>query len=80
MHLPVLALRSSRFSGFSSDLRLRVNGSQGEIAKYVAELIAQPILQLAHDGMSLKTVRTLEITVLNKNYRGLCWTLDVVMV
>jgi hypothetical protein len=78
MHLPVLALGARRLGCLGRDLRLWMDRSQGKIAEDIADLITQTILQFPNNGVRLKTVRALEISILHKDNWSIWGTLNVI--
>src|SRR6266404_3044540 len=78
MHLPELAVRSRRLSGFCGKLGMRMHRREREVAKDKAQSISESLLQFFHDGIGLTAIRAFVIAVFHEGDRGGCWTLNVI--
>ena len=78
VHLPEAALGGGGLGRLGGERRPRVKVRQGHVAEDEAELVAEALEQLVHDGVGLAAVRALEIAVLDERDGGVRATAHVV--
>jgi len=80
MHRPVFAVCAGELGRLGCGLGERVDVCERKIAVNVPHAVAEVVLQPANDGVSDRTVRALEVAVLDERDRRAFVTLDVVVV
>jgi hypothetical protein len=79
VHGPKVALCASRFGRFRGYSSMRVDLCQREMPEHKAQRLRVLTLQHLNATARQAGVRTFVVTILEQRYRGLRWTLDVVI-
>src|SRR4029077_2654983 len=79
MHLPELAVRCGKLSGFGASLSMGMYFSQREVSKPEPQPFPEPLLKRFDDRVCMSTVRTFVVTIFHQRNRSVGGTLGVIV-
>src|ERR1700745_1243765 len=76
MHLPELAVRCGKLSGFGGGLRMGMYFSQREVSKREPQPFPEPLLKRFDDRVCMSTVRTFVVAIFDQCDRSVGKTFE----